>query len=99
MGQVVEFKKKKQPKVIGHRISFYSEEEIDLTLLSLNVYGFEEIKYNKYNIKDIEPLYIKKCLLEMRTSELMSGLAIKVINNIINNIIEVNEGEHNANEI
>tara|TARA_R110002153_G_scaffold107290_1_gene247323 strand:- start:199 stop:495 length:297 start_codon:yes stop_codon:yes gene_type:complete len=93
MGQVIEFKQKDKPKIIGHRISFYSEEEIHLTLLALNVYGFEEIKYNKHNIKDLEPLYIKKCLLEMRTSELMSGLAIKVINSIINNIIEVNEGE------
>ena len=103
MGQVIEFKKiesELQPKVIGHRISFYTEEEIDVTLMALNVYGVDNVRYTRDTFKELklEPLYIKKCLLLMIESGLISVLGAKVINMIIDNIEEITENDY-ANEI
>lgn len=103
MGQVVEFKKiekEPQPKVIGYRISFYTEEEIDVTLMALNVYGDDNVRYTRDTFKELklEPLYIKKCLLLMIESGLISVLGVKVINMIIDNIEEITENDY-ANEV
>jgi len=102
MGEIVQFKQKEniepEDKVIGHRISFYTEEELDITLMALNVYGFEEVRFTRKNLKDLDPLYIKKCLIKMRDSDLISNLGFRVINMIIANIEEVTENDY-ANEI
>ena len=102
MGEIIQFKAKEQTepedKVIGHRISFYTEEELDITLMSLNVYGFEETKFTRKNLRTLDPLYIRKCLVQMRDSSLISTLGFKVINNIIANIEEVTENDY-ADEV
>jgi hypothetical protein len=102
MGEIIQFKAREntepEDKVIGHRISFYTEEELDITLMSLNVYGFEETKFTRKNLRTLDPLYIRKCLVQMRDSSLISTLGFKVINNIISNIEEVTENEY-ADEV
>ena len=102
MGEIVQFKTKEridpEVKVIGHRISFYTEEELDITLMALNVYGFEEVRFTRKNLKDLDPLYIKKCLIKMRDSALISTLGFRVINMIIENIEEVTDNDY-ANEV
>lgn len=102
MGEIVQFKQKEntepEVKVIGHRISFYTEEELDITLMALNVYGFEEVRFTRKNLKDLDPLYIKKCLIKMRDSSLISTLGFRVINMIIANIEEVTENDY-AHEV
>ena len=102
MGEIVQFKQKEiiepEDKVIGHRISFYTEEELDITLIALNDYGFEEVRFTRKNLKDLDPLYIKKCLIKMRDSDLISNLGFRVINMIIANIEEVTENDY-ANEV
>lgn len=102
MGDIIQFKTKEriepEDRVIGHRISFYTEEELDITLIALNVYGFEEVRFSRTNLKDLDPLYIKRCLIKMRGSSLISTLGFKVINNIIANIEEVTENDY-ADEV
>ena len=103
MGNVLEFKqleKKIKPKVIGHRISFYTDEEIDITLMALNVYGDDAVRYTIDTFKELklEPLYIKKCLLQVKESGLISNLGMKAINMIISNIEEITENDY-ANEV
>ena len=102
MGEIIQFKAREntepEDKVIGHRISFYTEEELDITLISLNVYGFEETKFTRKNLRTLDPLYIRKCLVQMRDSVLISTLGFKVINNIIANIEEVTENDY-ADEV
>jgi hypothetical protein len=102
MGQLLEFRKKEktkpEAKIIGHRISFYTEEELDITLIALNVYGFEEIRFSRTNLKYLDPLYIKRCLINMKDSSLISSIGFKVINNIIANIEEVTENDY-ADEV
>ena len=102
MGDIIQFKTKEsiepEDRVIGHRISFYTEEELDITLMALNVYGFEEVRFTRKNLKDLDPLYIKKCLTQMRDSSLISTLGFRVINMIIENIEEVTENDY-ASEV
>ena len=102
MGDIIQFKTKERiepkVKVIGHRISFYTEEELDITLIALNVYGFEEVRFTRKNLKNLDPLYIKRCLIKMRESSLISTLGFRVINMIIANIEEVTENDY-ANEV
>ena len=102
MGDIIQFKTKERiesdGKVIGHRISFYTEEELDITLIALNVYGFEETRFTRKNLRTLDPLYIKRCLIKMKESSLISTLGYRVINNIIANIEEVTENDY-ADEV
>lgn len=95
MGIVIPFKTKEtevvKPKVIGHRISFYTDEEIEITLLSLNMFGFNEKRYTIDVLKSLEPLYIKACLCKLRSSPLVSSLARRTINIIIDNMEEIRD--------
>lgn len=101
MGEVINFKKvksAKKPKVLGHRISFYTDEEIDLTLMALNTYAWDKIKYNIDNMTRLDPLFIEMCLIKLINSGLMSVYAKQVIKNILNNVEEITEINY-ANEV
>ena len=94
MGQVLPFKRKPkipEAKVIGHRISFYTDEEIDITLLALNMYGFDKLRYTVDTMKSLDPLYIRACLAKLRNSDLISSLGRRVINMIIDNMEEIRD--------
>ena len=79
-----------QPKTIqGYRMSFYTEKEIDLALLCLNVFGFSYKKYDRKSLKQLDPLYIKECMIRAYNSELISALAKKVLMQIIDNMEEI----------
>ena len=70
-------------------MSFYTEKEIDLALLCLNVYGFSYKKYDRASLKQLDPLYIKECMIRAYNSELISALAKKVLMQIIDNMEEI----------
>lgn len=94
MGQVIPFKrnpKVPEAKVIGHRMSFYTDDEIDITLLALNMFGFDKLRYTVDTMKSLDPLYIKSCLNKLRNSDLISSLGKRVINMIINNMEEIRD--------
>ena len=89
MDHVIKFPTQ-EPKVIqGYRMSFYNEKEIDLALLCLNVYGFSYKKYDRAMLKQLDPLYIKECMLRAYNSELLSTVAKKILMKIINNMEEI----------
>ena len=91
MAKVIKFKQPEpEPKVIkGYRMSFYSEKEIDLALLCLNAFGFTEIRYTRNLLKQIDPLYIKECLIRAYNSDLLSPVAKTTINTIIDGMEEI----------
>ena len=91
MAKVIKFKQPEpKPKVIkGYRMSFYSEKEIDLALLCLNAFGFTEIRYTRKLLKQIDPLYIKECMIRAYNSELLSTVAKKILMKIIDNMEEI----------
>ena len=79
-----------QPKTIqGYRMSFYREKVIDLALLCLNVFGFSYKKYDRKSLKQLDPIYIKECMIRAYNSELISALAKKVLMQIIDNMEEI----------
>ena len=85
MAKVLKFPKKEPtPKVIqGYRMSFYTDEEIELALLCVNTFGFKQIGYTRKTLKQLDPLYIKDCLIKGYNSDLVSALGRKLINKII----------------
>jgi hypothetical protein len=91
MGNVVDIKKykAKPKKVLGYRMSFYSEEEIEMALLALNMYGFHEIRYTRQHMKRIDPVFIKRCLLALYNTDFLSLKGRRLINNIVDNIEEI----------
>ena len=94
MGTLLTFKRKNiQPKdkTIGHIISFYTDAEIEITLLSLNMFGSHTQRYTIKTLKELDPLYIKSCLCRLKSSNLISGAVKKSINNIIDNMEEIKD--------
>ena len=85
MAKVIQFPKKEpKPRVIkGYRMSFFTEEEIDLALLCINTYGWKRIGYTRETLAKVDPLYIKGCLIRGYNSDLLSFPARKLINKII----------------
>ena len=96
MGQILYLKerlKKPEDKILGYRISFYTDNEIEITLLSLNMFGFDQRRYTVELLKELNPLYIKSCLTKLKESLLISSLGKKAINTIINNIEELKHAD------
>lgn len=92
MGQVLEFKaipKEIPKKIIGYRMSFYTEEQIDLALLALNMFGFRELRYTRQTLKGVEPNYIKQCLQKLRHTRFLSPTALELLKTILENIEEI----------
>lgn len=91
MGDVVNIKKwKNRPRrILGYRMSFYSEEEIEMALLALNMYGFREIKYTREYMRKVDPMFIKRCLLSLYNTNFLSSKGKGIINNIIDHVEEI----------
>lgn len=89
--KVLQFPEKtpSKPEVItGYRLSFYEEGEIDLALLCLNTFGFTEVRYSRQNLKSIDPIYIRDCMIRAYNSELLSTVARETIIRIIDSMEE-----------
>ena len=83
MDNVIKFPTQEPEVIQGYRMSFYNEKEIDLALLCLNVYGFSYKKYDRPMLKQLDPLYIKECMIRAYNSELLSTVAKKILMKII----------------
>lgn len=81
--------KEVKERIIGYRMSFYSEEELELGLLSLNMFGWEKKRYTRLTLKGIDPLFIKDCLIKMKRLSFISNSGKDVINSIVSNIEEI----------
>jgi hypothetical protein len=98
MGDLLLFKQKpkeKEPLLLGYRLSFYTEVEIEIALLALNMYGFDKIRYTVETMKQLDPLYIRACLQKLKMSDLISHKGKRAINVIIDNMEEIRD----ANQI
>jgi hypothetical protein len=94
MGTIIPFKiknTKPKNKTIGHRISFYTDAEIEITLLSLNMFGSDTQRYTIKTLKELDPLYIKSCLCSLKSSDVISSAVKKSINIIIDNMEEIKD--------
>jgi|TARA_R110000744_G_scaffold86627_11_gene169418 hypothetical protein len=85
MANILQFPEKTLLPVViqGYRMSFYSETEIDLALLCVNTWGFQQKGYTRRDLSSIDPLYIKECLIRGYNSDLIALPGKKLINKII----------------
>lgn len=86
MGVVVPFKQKQV--AVGYRVSFYTEEEINVTLACLNLCGNSIYRYNRDIMKQLDPLEIQDCLTRAKNLKILSTKIVAIINNILYNIEE-----------
>ena len=89
MAKVIKFPEPQPAVIQGYRMSFFTENEIDLALLCLNVYGFTERRYTRKTLKQLDPLYIKDCMIRAYNSDLLATTAKKTIMKIIDSIEEI----------
>ncbi len=88
MAKVLKFPKTEpKPTIIkGYRMAFYTEDEIDLALLCVNTWGFDQIGYTRKTLKRLDPMYIKECLIKGYNSHLIATPGKKLINKIIDGV-------------
>jgi len=89
--KVIQFPKKEpEPKVIqGYRMAFYTEKEIDLAVLCVNTWGWREIGYTRKTLSQLDPMFIKDCLIKGYNSDLLGHPGRKLINKIIDGIEKI----------
>ncbi len=86
MGVVVQFKEKKVK--LGYRVSFYTEDEINITLACLNLCGSSPYRYNRAVMKQLDPLEIQDCLIRAKNLKILGSKTLEIINNVLYNIEE-----------
>ena len=91
MAKVLKFPKKEPTHTViqGYRMSYYTDEEIELALRCVNTFGVKQIGYTRKTLKQLEPLYITEYLIRGYNSDLVSALGRKLINKIIDGIEKI----------
>ena len=88
--QVINFPKQFQKTTeIGLAIKLYSEEEIEMALFCLNIFGSENKSYTKETMRAIDPYFALECMKKAHTSNLLSPDAKSMIHVIMKNVTEV----------
>ena len=70
----------------GYKIPLYNEEEILLTIISLNVFGNLPEKVSSKNLEDYDPLTVIKALVEAKSSDIFSTKSKNTIGGILKSI-------------
>ena len=88
MNNVIQFPKKHVDPNLGYRINLYTEEEIYVVLLCLNM--TEEItstkKYIVADLKTLDPVFVMRRMYDCLDNTLLSTKAKEHIRNIVNSI-------------
>ena len=71
---------------LGVAIKLYSGEEIRVVLFCLNLFGEEDKKYSKKDLRSLDPLYTIECLRTAKGSSLLSYEAKASISFIMKNV-------------
>lgn len=73
----------------GYKISLYTEEEIEITILVTNHYGNLPYKICQNNLSNTDPVIIINSLKEAKNSKLFSFNIEKLITKILTNVEEI----------
>ena len=73
-------------KYKGYKIPLYTEEEINITILAMNSFSDLTEKVNEETLTNYEPLFVIKCLVEAKSSNLISNKAKQIILKILKSI-------------
>lgn len=87
---IVKFPKKFQKTTpVGRVINLYTEEEIEMVLFCLNIFGNRNESYTKEDLRAITPDFTLQCLRAAHDSYLLSYEAKAIISYIMKNVTEV----------
>ena len=70
----------------GYKISLYNEEEVFITILSMNVYGSFKEKVTEANLENYDPIDIIKALSEARRSSFLTNRSKQIILKILKTV-------------
>ena len=87
---VIKFPKRFQKTTaLGLAIKLYTEEEVDMVLFCLNIFGDENKSYRKEELRAIDPHFALGCMKKAYSSHLLSPDAKSIIHYIMKNVSEV----------
>ena len=87
---IVKFPKKyNKTSPVGKVINLYTDEEIDMVLFCLNIFGKIEKPYAKEDLRAVDPIYTLDCMKTAYDSFLLSIDAKAIISYIMHNVKEV----------
>ena len=81
IAKVIQFPIKE--KVIGYKIPLYTDEEIFITILAMNVFGDLQYKITEKNLTEHDPVLVINVLMKAKESDVVSGLYKRIIGNIL----------------
>ena len=88
--EIITFPKQfKRTTSLGVSINLYSEEEVEMVLFCLNIFGHKEKIYTKEDLRVADPVYTLVCMKEAYKSHLLSPDAKSIIYYIMKNVSEV----------
>jgi len=88
--EILKFPKQFQKTTtLGLAIKLYTEEEIDMVLFCLNIFGDENKSYKKEELRAIDPYFALSCMKKAHSSHLLSPDAKSMIHYIMQNVTEV----------
>jgi hypothetical protein len=70
----------------GYKIPLYTEEEILVTVMSLNVFSELPEKVTENTLENYDPLTVIKALVEAKSSTIFSSKTRLIINGILKSI-------------
>lgn len=81
IAKVIQFPIKE--KVIGYKIPLYTDEEIFITILAMNVFGDLRYKITEKNLTEHDPVLVINVLMKAKESDVVSGIYKRIIGNIL----------------
>jgi hypothetical protein len=82
-------KKQSEPEKVEYRIPLFSDEEIELTLVAVNVFNLSDIKYNMKTLCTVDPELVLNCLIQATETDVFSDSVKSKLRYILNNVEKV----------
>lgn len=72
-----------------YRIPLFSDEEVEVTIICVNVFSHEEIKYNIDTLNFIDPVTVIECLKLSISSKIFSEKFKIIARQVLKNVEEI----------
>lgn len=81
--------KQPEPEKVEYRIPLFSDEEIELTLVAVNVFNLSDIKYNIKTLSNVDPELVLNCLIKATEVDMFSDVVKNKLKVILSNVEKV----------
>ena len=88
--KIIQFPKKyRETTPLGVAIKLYSEEEVEMVLFCLNIFGDSDNPITQSDLRSADPQYTLDCMKKAHNSFLLSQDAKAIISYIMKNVTDV----------